>query len=240
MLSKPWKAEAVEIRDNDERFAGKGVLKAVEIIRNEIAECILGLDAERQAEIDRQLVLLDGTSDKSRLGANSILAVSLAIAKASALNMKMPLFRYIGGTVASYLPVPMMNVMNGGAHANNGLKIQEFMIRPDKARTFSEAMNICFLVIQSLKKLLISKNLSTSVGDEGGFAPLINSNEEALKMIVDAIEKSNLKPGKDIVICLDIAANELINNEGQYSIQSNSYDSVDNVIDYYKKHIVGE
>ena len=212
------KAEAVEIRDNDERFSGKGVLKAVEIIRNEIAECILGLDAERQAEIDRQLVLLDGTSDKSRFGANSILAVSLAIAKASALNMKMPLFRYVGGTVASYLPVPMMNVINGGAHANNNLDIQELMIVPYGFGSFRESLRCGCEIFQSLKILLEKKSLSSSVGDEGGFSPSLKSHEEALDLIINAIEVAGYQPKEDVGLALDCASSEFY-RDGKYLLQ---------------------
>ena len=212
------RAEAVEMRDRDERFSGKGVLKAVENIRSEIAECILGLDAERQAEIDRQLILLDGTSDKSRLGANSILAVSLAIAKASALNMKVPLFRYIGGTVGNYLPVPMMNVINGGAHANNNLDIQEFMIVPYGFDSFKESLRCGCEVFQSLKALLVKRNLSSAVGDEGGFSPSLKNHEEALDLIVNAVELAGYQPGGQVGLALDCASSEFY-KDGKYVLQ---------------------
>ena len=226
--------EAHELRDQDEnKFLGKSVNIAVKNINEKISSKLIGLDSDDQIKIDKILLELDGSESKKNLGANATLAVSLANSKCSAASNKKKLFHNLGKSYS--LPFPLMNIINGGAHADNDLRIQEFMIRPDSAKNFMDAIEKCYLVIQNLKKLLKLNKMLTNVGDEGGFAPLINSNEEALKMIVDAIEKSNLKPGKDIVICLDIAANELINNEGQYSIQSNSYDSVDNVIDYYKK-----
>ena len=226
--------EAHELRDQDEnKFLGKSVNIAVKNINEKISSKLIGLDSDDQIKIDKILLELDGSESKKNLGANATLAVSLAKSKCSSASNKKKLFHNLGKSYS--LPFPLMNIINGGAHADNDLRIQEFMIRPDSAKNFMDAIEKCYLVIQNLKKLLKLNKMLTNVGDEGGFAPLINSNEEALKMIVDAIEKSNLKPGKDIVICLDIAANELINNEGQYSIQSNSYDSVDNVIDYYKK-----
>ena len=173
------------------------------------------------------------SKNKSNLGANAMLAVSLANSKCSALINKKSLFKNLGNSFA--LPIPLMNIINGGAYADNDLNIQEFMIRPDSATNFMNAIEKCFLVIQNLKELLKSKKMLTNVGDEGGFAPSINSNEEALELIVNSIEKSNLKPGKDIVICLDVAANELINEKGEYCIQSQNFITVDEVIKYYKK-----
>ena len=181
------------------------------------------------------MLKLDGTSNKKNLGANAILAVSLAASKAAALSKKKELFRHLGKNFS--LPLPMMNIINGGAHADNNLKIQEFMIRPDSAKNFMDAIEKCYLVIQSLKKILKSKKLLTNVGDEGGFAPSIKSNEEALDLIIESIKTSGLKPGIDINICLDVAANELINNEGKYSLNSEIFLSVDEGIDYYKNLI---
>ena len=179
------------------------------------------------------MIDLDGSENKKNLGANATLAVSLANSKCSALSNNKSLFKNLGKNFS--LPIPLMNIINGGAHADNDLNIQEFMIRPDSAKNFMDAIEKCYVVIQNLKKLLKSNKMLTNVGDEGGFAPLINTNEQALDFIVSAIEKSNLKPGKDIVICLDVAANELINEKGEYSIQSKSFTSVEDNINYYKK-----
>ena len=226
--------EAHELRDQDkDKFLGKSVNTAVENINNKISSKLKGLDCNDQKNIDNILLDLDGSENKTNLGANATLAVSLANSKCSALSNKKSLFESLGNTFS--LPIPLMNIINGGVHADNDLNIQEFMIRPDSAKNFMDAIEKCYLVIQNLKKLLQSKKMLTNVGDEGGFAPSINTNEEALELIVNAIEISNLKPGKDVVICLDVAANELINDKGQYSIQSKSYTSVDNVIKYYKK-----
>ena len=226
--------EAYELRDQDKKsFLGKSVLKAVENINKKIALILKGLDPINQSKIDKILLDLDGSENKKNLGANATLAVSLANSKSAALSIKKPLYKHLGSSYS--LPNPLMNIINGGAHADNDLNIQEFMIRPDSAINFMDAIEKCFLVIQNLKSLLKSKKMLTNVGDEGGFAPSINTNEEALELIVSAIEKSNLKPGKDIIICLDVAANELINKEGQYSIQSKNFTSVDDVVSYYKK-----
>ncbi len=228
--------EAYELRDgNKNYFLGKSVLKAVENINKKISASLIGLDPSDQSKIDKILIDLDGTENKEKIGANAILAVSLANSKVAALSIKKPIYRSLGKSFS--LPNPLMNIINGGAHADNDLKIQEFMIRPDSAKNFTDAVEKCFLVIQNLKNLLKSSKMLTNVGDEGGFAPSINSNEEALELIVKAIDKSNLKPGRDVVICLDVAANELINKNGQYSIQSNSFLPVDDVINYYKKLI---
>ena len=226
--------EAHELRDKDKNiFLGKSVNIAVENINNKISNKLKGLDSDDQKNIDKVLIDLDGSDNKTNLGANATLAVSLANSKCSSLSKKKSLFKNLGNNFS--LPLPLMNIINGGAHADNDLNIQEFMIRPDSAKNFMDAIEKCFIVIQNLKKLLKSNNMLTNVGDEGGFAPSINTNEQALDLIVNAIEKSNLKPGKDVVICLDVAANELINKKGEYSIQSKSYTSVEENITYYKK-----
>ena len=228
--------EAHELRDkNENKFLGKSVNLAIENINNKISSKLSGQESNNQKNIDQILIDLDGSENKTNLGANAMLAVSLANSKCAALNNKKPLFKNLGSDFS--LPIPLMNIINGGAHADNDLNIQEFMIRPDSARNFMDAIEKCYIVIQNLKKILKSNKMLTNVGDEGGFAPSINSNEEALEFIVDAVEKSNLKPGKDIVICLDVAANELINEKGEYSIKSTNYTSIDDNINYYKKLI---
>ena len=225
--------EAHELRDNDKNiFLGKSVYKAVKNINTIISEKIINQDPNNQKKIDEILLKLDGNENKKTLGANSLLAVSLAVRKVSIILNKE---NHFDSKKEVFLPYPLMNIINGGAHADNDLNIQEFMIRPDSAKNFMDAVEKCFLVIQNLKKILKSKNLLTNVGDEGGFAPLIKSNEEALNLIVDAIDAANLKPGLDVSICLDVAANELIDNNGAYAIQSRSYEKVDNVIKYYEK-----
>ena len=226
--------EAYELRDGDMNyFLGKSVLKAVKNINTLINKNLKNTKISDQKKIDQILLTLDGTDNKSKLGANALLAVSLAASKAAARSKKKEIYQHLGKKFL--LPKPLMNIINGGAHADNNLRIQEFMIRPDSAKNFMDAIEKCFLVIQNLKKILQSKNLLTNVGDEGGFAPSINSNEEALEMIVDAIYKSKLKPEKDITICLDVAANELINDDGQYSLNSAKFISVEESINYYKK-----
>ena len=226
--------EAHELRDQDKNsFLGKSVNKAIENINNRISKKLKGFESSDQKTIDKALLDLDGSENKKNLGANATLAVSLANSKCSALSNKKSLFKNLGNSFT--LPIPLMNIINGGAHADNDLNIQEFMIRPDSAKNFMDAIEKCYVVIQNLKKLLKSKNMLTNVGDEGGFAPSINTNEQALELIVSSIEKSNLKPGEDIVICLDVAANELINKKGEYSIQSKNYTPVEDNISYYKK-----
>ena len=228
------KFEAHELRDqNNNEFLGKSVNIAVENINNKISAKLKGLNVDDQKKIDKVLLDLDGTDNKTNLGANATLAVSLANSKCSAIANKKFLFKNLGNSYS--LPIPLMNIINGGAHADNDLNIQEFMIRPDSSQNFTDAIEKCFLVIQNLKKLLKFEKMQTNVGDEGGFAPSINTNEQALELIVDAIEKSNLKPGDDVVICLDIAANELTNKKGEYAIQSKNFTPVDDVIGYYKK-----
>jgi enolase len=201
--------EAVELRDNDKgRYLGKGVQKAVQAIDNEIYDAIGGMEAEEQAKIDETLIALDGTPNKARLGANAILGVSLAVAKAAAAANRMPLYRYVGGTQARVLPVPMMNIVNGGVHADNPIDFQEFMIMPVGAETFSEGLRMGVEVFQTLKKLLHDAGLNTNVGDEGGFAPNLQSAEEALGLVMKAIEQAGYKPGDQIVIALDPASTE--------------------------------
>lgn len=201
--------EAIELRDGDKsRYLGKGVLKAVEHINTEISEAIMGLDASEQAFLDRTLIDLDGTENKSRLGANAMLAVSMAVAKAAAEEAGLPLYRYFGGSGAMQMPVPMMNIVNGGAHANNSLDIQEFMIMPVSQKSFREALRCGAEVFHALKKILADKGMSTAVGDEGGFAPNFASNEECLNTILQAIEKAGYRAGEDVLLALDCASSE--------------------------------
>ena len=211
--------EAVELRDNDaKRYLGKGVLKAVDSVNEEINECLLGMDADDQMAVDHAMIALDGTPNKARLGANAILGVSLAVAKANAEEAGMPLFRSIGGSLAHVLPVPLMNIINGGAHADNPIDIQEFMIVPVKAPDINEAIRIGSEVFHHLKKLLAKESLGTSVGDEGGFAPNIASTDAALGFVTKAIEVAGYRPGEDIVLALDAAATEFYKN-GQYVLE---------------------
>ena len=201
--------EAVELRDGDKsRYLGKGTQKAVGHINGEIAAALHGKDATQQAEIDRTMIALDGTPNKGRLGANAILAVSMAAARAAAVSERTPLFRYLGGVGASILPVPMMNIINGGAHADNSVDPQEFMIAPFGATKFSESLRMGVEVFHTLKKVLAKKGYSTAVGDEGGFAPNLKSNEEAIESVLEAITQAGYKPGEQIGICLDPAASE--------------------------------
>jgi enolase len=212
--------EAVELRDGDkQRYLGKGVLKAVEFVNTEIAEAIVGLDAAEQAFIDQTMIDLDGTENKSRLGANAILAVSIAVAKAAAEESGLPLYRYFGGAARMEMPVPMMNIINGGAHATGGADIQEFMIIPVGAGSFREALRCGAEVFHNLKKILHDRGLTTTVGDEGGFAPALGSNEGALKVIVEAIEAAGYVPGADVAIGLDCAASEFY-KDGKYHLKA--------------------
>ena len=211
--------EAIELRDGDKsRYLGKGVLKAVEHINTEIAEAVLGLDASEQAFLDKTLIDLDGTDNKARLGANAMLAVSMAVARAAAEEAGLPLYRYFGGMGAVQLPVPMMNVINGGAHANNNLDIQEFMILPVGAPTFREALRYGAEVFHALKKILHDKHISTAVGDEGGFAPSVASHEEAIQLILQAIEAAGYTAGEQIALGLDCAASEFY-KDGKYHLE---------------------
>jgi enolase len=210
--------EAIELRDGDaSRFLGKGVQQAVENVNTEISEAIIGLDAQEQAFIDQTMIDLDGTDNKSRLGANAILAVSMAVAKAAAEESGLPLYRYFGGMSPMQMPVPMMNIINGGEHANNSLDIQEFMIMPVGASNFREALRCGAEVFHALKKLLDKKGHSTAVGDEGGFAPNLGSHAEALEIIMQAIEKAGYVPGQDVLLALDCAASEFY-KDGKYHL----------------------
>ena len=229
--------EAFEKRDkNNKRYLGKSVLNAINLVNTKISKILKGQSVHNQERIDTLMINLDGTRQKTKLGANAILAVSMAVKKLSAKVRKLPLYKTFLVKNNFKLPFPLMNIINGGAHANNGLRIQEFMIRPDRAKSFSEAMRISYVVIKNLSKLIKNKKLSTSVGDEGGFAPMINNNNQALDLIVSAIKKSGFTNGKDISICLDVAANELFKNK-KYSIHSKKYISVDRSISEYKKMI---
>ena len=211
--------EAIELRDGDKsRYFGKGVLKACEHINTEISDAIIGLDARDQVLLDRTLIYLDGTENKSRLGANAMLAVSMAVAKAAADEAGLPLYRYFGGSGAIQMPVPMMNIINGGVHADNNLNIQEFMIIPVGAPSFREAIRYGAEVFHTLKKILHSKGLATSVGDEGGFAPSVSSHEEAIQLIIQAIETAGYEPGVQIALGLDCAASEFY-KDGQYHLK---------------------
>lgn len=212
--------EAVELRDGDkQRYLGKGVLKAVEFVNTEIAEAIIGLDAMEQAFIDQTMIELDGTDNKGRLGANSILAVSMAVAKAAAEESGLPLYRYLGGASRMEMPVPMMNIINGGAHATGGADIQEFMVVPVGSQSFREALRCGAEIFHHLKAILHHRGLSTTVGDEGGFAPSLGSNEAALKVIVEAIEAAGYVPGADVAIAMDPAASEFY-KDGKYHLKA--------------------
>ena len=212
--------EAVELRDGDkQRYLGKGVLRAVEFVNTEIAESIIGLDAAEQAFIDQTMIDLDGTENKSRLGANAILAVSIAVAKAAAQESGLPLYRYLGGSARMQMPVPMMNIINGGAHATGGADIQEFMIVPVGSPSFREALRCGAEIFHHLKDILHHRGLSTTVGDEGGFAPALGSNEAALKVIVEAIEAAGYVPGTDVAIGIDCAASEFY-KDGAYHLKA--------------------
>jgi len=234
--------EAVELRDGDKsRYLGTGVRKAVENVNKIIAPEIIGMDATKQTAIDAKLIKIDGTDNKGKLGANAILGVSLAVAKAAAVSLKLPLYRYIGGVNAKTLPVPMMNIMNGGKHADSSLNIQEFMIMPVGAASFSEALEHSTTVFHTLKKLLKTDGYITSVGDEGGFAPKFNSDTQALDYIVKAIEMAGYKPGEDFYIAIDAAATEMYEEakaagrEGDYLFwKSGEYKTVEEMVDYWE------
>ena len=226
--------EAHELRDKSNEYLNKGVLSAVENINSEINNTVNGLSTFEQKKIDNLLIKLDGTDNKKRLGANAILAVSIANAKAAANSDKTSLFKYLGGNNKNKLPFPMLNIINGGAHANNSLQIQEFMIRPDGGKSFYDCLRMSFLVIQNLKDELKLKKFNTNLGDEGGFAPSFNSDEIAIEYIIKAIKKAGLKIGRDINICLDVAANELYVS-GKYKIKENNKPvTADELINYYK------
>ncbi len=232
--------EAVELRDGDKnRYGGKGVLKAVENINDKISEELAGFDAFDQIGIDRTMIELDGSANKANLGANAILAVSIAAAKAESNSLGIPLFRYLGGTNAKELPTPMMNILNGGEHADNNVDIQEFMIMPVGAKTFPEALRMGAEVFHSLHDVLKGMGLSTGVGDEGGFAPNLESNEEALQVIMKAIENAGYKPGEDVRLAMDVAASEMYDKEtGKYNLKGEKKSlTSDEMIDYYKNLI---
>ena len=224
--------EACELRDNDAKYLNKSVYGAVKNINESINQKLTSNDSYNQKEIDQILIDLDGTENKSNLGANAILAVSIANCKASAISKKNNLFDYLSTNKKFKMPFPLMNIINGGAHANNSLNIQEFMIRPDGAQNFKECIQFAFLTIQNLKKSLEKKKLSTSVGDEGGFAPNLNSDEDAIELILESIKKSGFEPGKDITICLDVASNELYDGSN-YSILNSKKITPNEIIDYY-------
>src|ERR1039457_2081365 len=212
--------EALELRDGDKsRYLGKGVLKAVDNVNNQIADELIGMDADDQVGIDMKMIELDGTEYKSNLGGNAILGVSLAVEKAAADDSALPLYQYIGGTNAKKLPLPMMNIINGGAHADNNVDIQEFMIMPAGAKNFAEALRMGAEIFHSLKSVLKSKGYNTAVGDEGGFAPNLKSNEEALEVIMEAIVKAGYKPGDDVLLALDVASSELF-KDGVYTLEN--------------------
>ncbi|WP_022670205.1 phosphopyruvate hydratase [Hippea alviniae] len=227
--------EAIELRDGDERFRGKGVLTAVNNINDKIANEVIGLDVFEQAEIDNTMLELDGTNNKSNLGANAILAVSMAVARAAANELKQPLYRYLGGLHANLLPLPMLNILNGGKHADNNVDFQEFMIVPVGAESFKDAMRMASDTFWALKGILKDKGLATSVGDEGGFAPNLESNEEPIKLILQAIEKAGYKPEEDIALALDPAASEFY-KDGYYMVGNEKLSS-DDMISLYKELI---
>ncbi len=225
--------EAVELRDGGERFGGKGVLDAVGHVNAEIADAVTDFEALDQRGLDDLLCDLDGTPNKERLGANALLGVSLAVAKAAASESDLPLFRYVGGTNASVLPVPMMNVLNGGAHADNNVDLQEFMVMPVGAASFAEGLRWGVETYHTLKAVLFDRGLSTAVGDEGGFAPDLSSNEEAVKVLVEAIERAGFEPGRDLAIALDPASSEFF-SDGRYVLAGEGRTlDVDEMADYY-------
>lgn len=223
----------VELRDDDKnRYLGKGVTKAVDNVNDVIAEALIGLEATRQVEIDEMLIRLDGTPNKGKLGANAILGVSMAVAKAAAASVGLPLYLYLGGVYAQELPVPMMNILNGGQHADNNVDIQEFMIMPVGAASFSEALRMNAEIYHGLKALLNAKGLGTGLGDEGGFAPNLKSNEEAIEVILEAVKKAGYKPGEDIMIALDVAASEFY-KDGKYQMEGEGLVKTSNqMVDY--------
>jgi enolase len=228
--------EALELRDGDKsRYLGKGVQKAVANVNDQIADQVIGMEATDQVGVDKKMIELDGTEFKSNLGANAILGVSLAVAKAAADEAGLPLYQYIGGTNAKELPLPMMNIINGGAHADNNVDIQEFMIMPAGAKNFAEALRMGAEIFHALKGVLKGKGYNTSVGDEGGFAPNLKSNEEALQVIMEAIVKAGYKPGDDVLLALDVASSELY-KDGKYLLQNEAQPekTADQLIDFYE------
>ena len=228
------KREALELRDNDNRYFGKGVLKAVENVNSTIANELVGMSPFNQAEIDAIMKEIDGTSNYANLGANAVLGVSMAVARAAASSLKVPLYRYLGGANAMTMPVPMFNIINGGEHANNSVDFQEYMILPVGFDNFTEGLRAVSEIYQTLKKLIDSMGQSTAVGDEGGFAPNLSSNEEPLEVIMKAIEKAGYKAGEQIALALDVAASELINDKGLYVLKSENREiTSEHLADYY-------
>lgn len=232
--------EACELRDGDKaRYGGKGVLKAVENVNSIIGPAIQGFDATEQAAIDKLMISLDGTDNKSKLGANAILGVSMAVARAAAKSLDLPLYQYLGGFNAKELPVPMMNILNGGAHADNNVDIQEFMIMPVGAESFTEGLRSCAEVYHTLKTVLKGKGLSTGVGDEGGFAPNLESNEEALEVICEAIQAAGYEPGKDFKLAIDAASSEFY-KDGKYDLAGEGkIKTAEEMVDFYE-YLVGK
>ena len=228
--------EAVELRDKDpKRFLGKGVLKAVQHVNGEIRDAVRGFEAREQLDIDRTLIELDGTPNKGRLGANAILSVSMAAARAASDEKKIPLFRYLGGPDAGVLPVPMMNILNGGSHAPNNVDIQEFMVMPVGAETFSQGLRMGAEIFHHLKKVLSEQGKNTAVGDEGGFAPDLASNDEAVEVVLMAVERAGYRPGEDIVLAIDAAASEFYSEEGEYVFRWSSGERMDSagMVDFW-------
>lgn len=228
------KREALELRDGDNRFLGKGVLKAVENVNTTIADELLGLSPFNQAEVDATMKDIDGTSNYSNLGANAVLGVSMAVARAAASSLKIPLYRYLGGANAMTMPVPMFNIINGGEHANNSVDFQEYMIMPVGFENFNEGLRATAEIYQHLKKVIDEMGESTAVGDEGGFAPNLKSNEEPLEVIMKAIELAGYKPGEQVALALDVAASELINDKGLYVLKSENREiTSEELVNYY-------
>ena len=224
--------EAHELRDGGDRYMGKGVTKAVEAVNEEICDNLIGFEGLDQGGVDRAMIELDGTENKSRLGANALLGVSLAVAKAAAEEAELPLYRSIGGSMAHVLPIPMLNILNGGEHADNNVDLQEFMVMPMGAPSFSEGLRQSTEVYHALKSVLKSRGMNTAIGDEGGFAPNLGSNEEAIQVILQAVEKVGLKPGDDMQIAIDAAASEFY-KDGKYTIDGKAHDA-SGMVDYYK------
>ncbi len=228
------KREALELRDGDDRFLGKGVLKAVENVNATIANELIGLSPFNQAEVDATMKDIDGTTNYSNLGANAVLGVSMAVARAAASSLKVPLYRYLGGANAMTMPVPMFNIINGGEHANNSVDFQEYMIMPVGFEDFNEGLRATAEIYQHLKKVIDAMGESTAVGDEGGFAPNLKSNEEPLQVIMEAIEKAGYKPGEQVALALDVAASELINDKGLYVLKSENREiTSEELVNYY-------
>ncbi len=228
------KREALELRDEDERYGGKGVLDACENVNSKISQILVGMSPYNQSIVDATMKELDGTDNYSNLGANAVLGVSMAVARASAKSLNMPLYRYLGGANGMVLPVPMFNIINGGSHADNSVDFQEYMIMPTGFETFSDALRASSEIYQNLKKILKSKGLSTALGDEGGFAPDLSSNEEPIQIIIQAVEKAGYKIGDDIVLALDVASSELVTEDGKYRLDSeNRTLTSEELVDYY-------